>query len=517
VTTDSATDVTGTSATLRGELNPNGGATTYYFEYGFNATYGYTTKQKNAGSGKSSVVVIDSLTGLYPVSLYCFRLVGVNRAGLVNGTGLNFTTGSAAPTATTDSVSNVTPWSVVLNATVNPSAQLTTCVFEYGTTPSYGSTTPPLALELGIEPVRVATTLNALLPATDYHCRIVASNATGTARGADLTFSTNASATVIADSAGNITGTSAILYGHVNPNAGATTYHFEYGFTEYYGYSTKEKYAGSGKSSVLAIDTVTGLSFNTLYHYRLVGTSSAGTVHSPDLTFSTGVVSLVEGFPLAIGSGYRYAYQYENVNRDMGPIDGTMDSGYVEYHILDSASSTDSTRVWKLQESRHLLHTSMTRLMAPNPIYVSTWQDTTVKVDLVENLTRSHELQCGGLLWSFPVVVGYNGAKKIGLYRYVYETQMVLSAFWDPSGGAIVMIDTVCLEASRGMTYFSCRWGGWAMTASYGYRLAVLSDYSAGGSAIHTHEPGQFVPMKVPRSIVRPSGSRGSAPGVLRR
>src|SRR5215471_13912336 len=41
VTTLAATGVTQTDATLHGTVNPNGGVTTVYYQYGFTTSYGY--------------------------------------------------------------------------------------------------------------------------------------------------------------------------------------------------------------------------------------------------------------------------------------------------------------------------------------------------------------------------------------------------------------------------------------------------------------------------------------------
>ena len=93
-TTDAATSVGSSSATLNGSVNPNGSATTYYFEYGTTTSYGLTTSSTSAGSGTSTVAETASLTGLSANTTYDFRLVATNANGTTDGGNLIFTTSS---------------------------------------------------------------------------------------------------------------------------------------------------------------------------------------------------------------------------------------------------------------------------------------------------------------------------------------------------------------------------------------------------------------------------------------
>ena len=96
VTTNAATSVTQTGATLNGTVNPNGDSTYAYFQWGLTTTYGTTTTARSLGSGTSNVSVADALTGLTPNTLYHFRVVAYDTS-LVNqyGSDLTFTTVAA--------------------------------------------------------------------------------------------------------------------------------------------------------------------------------------------------------------------------------------------------------------------------------------------------------------------------------------------------------------------------------------------------------------------------------------
>lgn len=91
VTTGEATSIGFTTAQLNGTINPNGSATTYYFEYGTTTAYGISTSSASAGSGTGPTAVNASVTDLINQSLYHYRLVAVNSGGTVYGSDRTFT------------------------------------------------------------------------------------------------------------------------------------------------------------------------------------------------------------------------------------------------------------------------------------------------------------------------------------------------------------------------------------------------------------------------------------------
>lgn len=91
--------VTGASAVLGGSVNPNGLATSYYFEFGTTADYGTQTAPQSAGSGASAVAVSATLSGLAADTTYHYRLVAVGpNSAFSIGADRTFTTGG--PTST---------------------------------------------------------------------------------------------------------------------------------------------------------------------------------------------------------------------------------------------------------------------------------------------------------------------------------------------------------------------------------------------------------------------------------
>jgi hypothetical protein len=95
VQTLGSTNRTDTTATLRATIDPNGLATTYWFQYGGRGqTLDHTIPipAANAGSGNTSQQVVQNVTGLIPDTAYDYRIVAQNAAGTTTGTTVAFDT-----------------------------------------------------------------------------------------------------------------------------------------------------------------------------------------------------------------------------------------------------------------------------------------------------------------------------------------------------------------------------------------------------------------------------------------
>jgi hypothetical protein len=90
----SATNIQGISATLTGTVDPEGLATTYFFEYGTQASFAGAAKTTatDAGADSSPGPARAALAGLQPDTTYHYRLVATNLSGTTTGTGATFKT-----------------------------------------------------------------------------------------------------------------------------------------------------------------------------------------------------------------------------------------------------------------------------------------------------------------------------------------------------------------------------------------------------------------------------------------
>jgi len=186
VSTDSATSVEATTATLKGTLEDDGGeACDVRFQYGETSGYGIDTEWQ---SGKESVVAFEqAITGLDPNKTYHFRGQARNSTGTVNGADRTFTTLVATPMVTTDPATELRAIAAILNGTLNQDGgEACDCGFEYGKTVAYGETTPTESKTTG----EAFSQVIGGPPNTTYHFRAFATNSAGTSYGADRTFTT---------------------------------------------------------------------------------------------------------------------------------------------------------------------------------------------------------------------------------------------------------------------------------------------------------------------------------------
>ncbi len=194
------------------------------------------------------------------------------------------------PKATTSGPTSLSRTGATLNGSILPGGAATTYRFEYGTTTSYGLTTPESTLPAGTSSVAVERAISGLTVSTTYHYRLVATNAAGESRGSDRTLKTLAnprSPSVSTQGATGVGADGATLTARVNPQGQATTYSFQYGTSTKYGGKTASVSVGAGTSTVTVSTPVSGLKANTKYSYRVVAVNPTGTVRGSNRTFTT--------------------------------------------------------------------------------------------------------------------------------------------------------------------------------------------------------------------------------------
>ena len=295
VTTGAATSVTKESAVLGGSYIGDGQDVHYYFEYGTSTAYGQTRPTppgNDAGTdtGPQSVdpVEIDDLQG---ATLYHYRLVASNSYGTSYGADQTFTTAPAVTDLTADAPTGVTNETAELHGSFSADDHDTHYYFEYGPTDSYGKTAPaPPGNDAGTGSgtTKVApVTVSGLQQGATYHFRIVATNSRGTTRSADRSFRTSDAPSIRSFWSENVTATSADLGAVINPQAGDTSYHFEYGITVDMGTTVPipDEPIGTG-----LLDSTVGVHLEDLepgrtYYFQVVAQNQYGTTESGIQTF----------------------------------------------------------------------------------------------------------------------------------------------------------------------------------------------------------------------------------------
>ncbi len=196
-----------------------------------------------------------------------------------------------APTVTTNNATNILNYMATLNASVNPNSFYTSVSFEYGTSTSYGNTTPALPNNISGNsntPVTSVYCVN-LLGNTTYHYRVIAQNAVDFSYGNDMTFTTppNSAPTVTSSNATNIASTTAQFNGLVNPHGLPTNVSFQYGTTTSYGSAVSAGSWGNTNTDIPINLPISNLLSSNMYHYRIVAQNSLGTSYGNDITFNT--------------------------------------------------------------------------------------------------------------------------------------------------------------------------------------------------------------------------------------
>ena len=187
--------VTATTAAFEGELNPGGatGPLSYQLDYNTNGTCtdGKSTTPVEVAEAKQFQVPPVEATELEPNDSYMFCLVATNAFGeQAQGNEVSVLTGRQAPTIAGASVANVTSTSATVNAEVYPHGEVTTYRVEYGPTNTYGSSTPEASISAQYGQAGIEAQLTGLVPNSEYHYRVVATNDSGSEWSLGATFMT---------------------------------------------------------------------------------------------------------------------------------------------------------------------------------------------------------------------------------------------------------------------------------------------------------------------------------------
>jgi hypothetical protein len=219
------------------------------------------------------------------------RSTAVAFATLAVGAGIAIPSAAAAtapPGVVTGAVKSVSPHSAVVAGTVSSHGLATIWFVEYGPNTTFTAQTPAISAGSGTSIIAVAKTIPGLAPATSYDYRFVARNAAGTTFGAAGSFNTSSPPTVVTGTVSNITAHTATLSGSVNPEARYTSWYFAYGKTPHLDARTAVHHlVASPDTSNIAL-TLSSLTAQSTYYFRLVASNSAGTTAGSIYSFSTG-------------------------------------------------------------------------------------------------------------------------------------------------------------------------------------------------------------------------------------
>jgi len=201
--------------------------------------------------------------------------------------------------------------------------------------------------------------------------------------------------------------------------------------------------------------------------------------------------SLYDVFPLRPGLCYMYHFDSYDEFRDGDFVAYSSDIGRIEYRIVDSSRSSDTTIVWHILEI-HKYWTTQRSDLPPAHLDTTYLVGDTASLMLVEETTGQHQLTCPGIIWDLPLK-HLDREISAPVFRYMDSSFVTLNwtvrdtCGYSSCGG---FTDTVVLSTATGFFSRKMR-DGW------------MDGYYTGNSNIAVHQDSIFLSVS-DQSEVRP-------------
>ncbi|MDO8504290.1 MAG: fibronectin type III domain-containing protein, partial [Candidatus Liptonbacteria bacterium] len=335
-TTNYVSNLTQTSATLNGAINPNGSNANYWFEYGQTSALGQLTARQYLGNYSYPQNVSAQIYNLSPNTNYYYRVSVQNSYGEVSGSIYNFMTNNSgigggggggvygcnvgnysgsnnnsggynynyssnsAPCVQTLAPANLTDTGAAFNGQVTTGSGANSVMgwFEYGiNASSMFNTTNNISIPSNVSNYNFSNFSSSLSPGTTYYVRAVARNSYGTSYGQTYQFATtnngggNSGAgglpSATTKDASYVAANSALFNGSVNPNGGLGNGWFEYGTAVSLGMKSVSQPVGAGTNPANIAYAINYLLPNTTYYFRTAVQTQFGTSYGSILNFRT--------------------------------------------------------------------------------------------------------------------------------------------------------------------------------------------------------------------------------------
>lgn len=194
VSTESADQITESTARLNLSVTPNGLQTEAWFEWDDDQNLSFETDERiGVGSGTSGRDVSISLYGLDCGTGYYYQAIAGNGAGEARGSQRSFVTAPCSggpPIADTDPAIQITETSARLTAEIFPNERSTEAWFAWGETSDLGRFTARDNVGSSSGWVDFEVVLNGLVCGQTYHFEAYAENSAGLDDGVTLSFET---------------------------------------------------------------------------------------------------------------------------------------------------------------------------------------------------------------------------------------------------------------------------------------------------------------------------------------
>ncbi|HYF67219.1 MAG TPA: M4 family metallopeptidase [Ohtaekwangia sp.] len=195
------------------------------------------------------------------------------------------------PNITSVELYDITATTVKVKGTLIPKGNIVTYHFEYGTTPELGS-----ASEIYDYTDKVEGKITELQSETKYYFRLVATNENGNSYASTEFTTISLKPLVQITETVDVTETSAILYGEINPNSLPTSFYFEYGLTPELGLVTSSFPVTVNTEFVDVSAAIGDLMPRQTYYYRLKATNDFASATTASVDFFTAVKPVIHSF-----------------------------------------------------------------------------------------------------------------------------------------------------------------------------------------------------------------------------
>jgi len=341
LTTTTISSITQTTASSGGTISSDGGASVTVRGVCWSTLQNPTTADSKTSDGTGTGTFTSSITGLTASTTYYVRAYATNSSGTAYGAQQSFTTSASVttPTVATSSISSITQTTASGGGNVTSDGGATVTARGVCWSISQNPTTTDSKTSDGTGTGTFTSSIAGLTASTTYYVRAYATNSSGTAYGAQQSFTTSASVTtptVTTASISSITQTTATGGGNVTSDGGAAVTAKGVCWSTSQNPTTSNSKTSDGTGTGTFASSITGLTAGTTYYVRAYATNSAGTSYGSQLSFTT-----TTGGTLAVGDVYqggKIAYIFQS--GDLGYVPG-------ETHgIIANGVDQSSAAVW---------------------------------------------------------------------------------------------------------------------------------------------------------------------------
>ena len=289
VSTVEVSNVTSTTATCMGNVASDGGLELTERGVCWSLSTNPTLTNSHATATDATLGVFEiSMTGLSPNKTYHVRAYATNAKGTAYGDDLTFTTTEGLPVVTTSGITEITATSAKGGGDVTDqgASNVTERGICWGT--SHNPTTAGTHASSGTGAGSYTVNMTNLTPNATYYVRAYATNAQGTAYGAEVSFTALEGLPVVLTlDMTDITSTTAKGHGKVTDQGGSAVTERGVCWGTSHNPTTAGIHGSSGTGTGNFSVELTNLAPGTTYYVRAYATNSAGTAYGSEKTLTT--------------------------------------------------------------------------------------------------------------------------------------------------------------------------------------------------------------------------------------